>query len=342
MFVLPWIPSKKERVYYGGVVDDDGCFVPSSGWHEMVESGYDFDESLAEKCEENVVYIGCMHDVWGHAITDNLKKIWYLIDRKESRKLVYITVGNKPLPKYVFDIFQLVGVDLYKAVHITRVTKFKNVFVPNNSLINVNENRFYTKEFDCTIGRIIDKIPLCSDLPEKIYFTRSQLSSNRDIGEKSVESLFRKHGYTIIAPEKLSIQDQLKFLHNCKVFCSTEGSISHSSIFCRDGISVILIRKVDYVNPYTSFINDMRHFNCTFIKAHHSILSPVNYPWRGPFFLYKTKELASFFGCKFYRPYFLYASWYEYRWGLWTKLKNVFYKFRAIVGFRTRVRQWFQ
>lgn len=343
MYVLPWKPPEGKRICYGGVADDNHVFIPSSGWHEMIESGYEFNENGVVVCDNEAVYLGCLYYVWGHAITDNFKKAWYLLENPpKDRELVYITVGNTPLPQYVFDLFDLIGINLRQAVHITQITKYKNIIVPENSLVNNNEVRSYNQEFARTIQKLTSKIPIDNNSPAKIYFTRTRLKQNRDIGEKSVEHVFRKKGFAIIAPEMLSVVEQMALVRNCKVFASTEGSVSHSSIFCKPRTEIILVKKTDYINPYTSFINDMLDLKCTFIRAHHSVLAPQRTPWEGPFFLYKSRDLMSFCGGFFLRPYFMYFSWYEYRWKLWTRIKNAYYSLRAFCGIRTKISQWFR
>lgn len=343
MYVLPWIPSEGRRICYGGVADDNHVFIPSSGWHEMLESGYEFDDKDVVSRDKDAVYLGCLYHVWGHAITDNFKKVWYLFDNTPKNKdLVYITVGNKPLPQYVFDLFELIGIDLKQAIHITQITRYNNVIVPENSLVNKNEIREYNPQFELTINKITSRIPILKDSPSKIYLSRTRLTNNRDTGESSIERIFRERGFLIVSPEILSVKEQLSLVRNCQIFASTEGSISHSSIFCKPGTDIILIKKVDYVNPYTSFINDMLELKCTFIRAHNSVLTPQDRPWEGPFFLYRSKELMSYFNKCFWRPYFLYLSWYEYRWGLWTRIKKAYYSIKSFCRIRARIFQWFQ
>ena len=69
-YILPW-----RKQYGGGIVSLDGTFQLSSAWHENYQSGYDFNENEVIYRDERVIYIGCLYHIWGHAITDNLKKM---------------------------------------------------------------------------------------------------------------------------------------------------------------------------------------------------------------------------------------------------------------------------
>lgn len=334
-YILPWNNNPK-KIIGGGIVSFQGEFQQSSAWHEGCPSGYTFDSQEVQYRNECVVYIGCLYHIWGHAITDNFKKIWYLYNIKQNPKLVYITVNNTPLPPYVYELFELAGIDLHKAEHITHITRFKKIINPDNSIINFNEERYFSNEFTQIINKINSKIPPRN--VGKVYFTRTHLKQNRDIGEDKIEEVFRKKGYTIIAPEEYSIKEQLTILKNCTYFVATEGSISHSSIFCKPETEVILLRKINYVNPYSCFINQMRSLNVTYIDIHHSVLSPKEFPWRGPFYLYITYSLSRFIGrYGFHIPYFLHRSWYEYRYQLSERIKNGYYTLRAKIGIRSRL-----
>ena len=233
----------------------------------------------------------------------------YLYNIKQNLKLVYITVNNTPLPPYVYELFELAGIDLHKAEHITHITRFKEIINPDNSIININEERYFSNEFIQIINKINSKIPPRN--VGKVYFTRTHLKQNRDIGEDKIEEVFRKKGYTIIAPEEYS---------------------------CKPETVVILLRKINYVNPYSCFINQMRSLNVTYIDIHHSVLSPKEFPWRGPFYLYITYSLSRFIGrYGFHIPYFLHRSWYEYRYQLSERIKNGYYTLRAKIGIRSRL-----
>lgn len=335
------IPSEvcDGELYSGGIVSYDGEFQQSSAWHEGCRKNSKHTVNPPFR-DETVVYLGCLYHIWGHAITDNLKKIWYLRLHKQEHKCVYVTLNNAPLPQYIYELFALAGVNLSEAEHITETTKFKKIINPDNSIVNIDEERYYTDEYAQTIECIKSRIP--ETAVGKIYFTRTHLRNNRDIGEEHIEKLFRRKGYKIIAPEEYSIEEQLSMLKGCTAFAATEGSISHSSLFCKPETETTLLRKVDYINPYSCFINQMCLLNVTYIDVHHSTLSPRQYPWRGPFYLYITCGLSEYMGYYgIHIPYFMSVSWYEYRYNISRRIKEKFYAARAFCGIRTRIKKLF-
>ena len=337
------VPSKLHDgvLYSGGIVSSDDKFQKSSAWHEgCQQNGFYNSEHIVTR-KETVVYLGCLYHIWGHAITDNLKKVWYLRKHNQEHKIVYITYDNAPLPQYVYELFELAGINLNNAEHIKKVTKFEKVINPDNSIININEERYFKNEFIETIEHIKSQIT-ASDI-KKVYFTRTHLKKNRDIGEKQIEKFFLRKGYNIIAPEEHSIKEQLSILKGCTAFASTEGSISHSTLFCMHDTETCLIRKADFINPYSCFINQICSINVTYIDAHRSSIAPKLYPWRGPFYLYTTYWLSLFSGAHgIHMPYFLHRSWYEYRYNLSERIKDIYYRLRATLGIKTHIREFFK
>lgn len=138
-------------------------------------------------------------------------------------------------------------------------------------------------------------------------------SGFREFWEKSIERVFKKLGYRIIYPESLSVDDQITLLNNCKYFAATEGSISHSSIFCKPRTSVVIIRKSHLVYSYQLSINEMADLNVTYIDAHRSANLNKAVPYYGPFYLCINRNLERYVGHKIlHLPYWLDPMWYVY------------------------------
>lgn len=298
-YVLPSKDLWKDGKCFGGVVTNQGKFVESSAWHEGKRCDkYAFEATDAVCREETVIYMGFYNPCWGHAITDNLKKLWFLKTAeckqfiKDGAKLIYLTIDNQSMPSYIHRLFELAEVDLSSFELITDLSKFKRIIIPDNSFIADNGQRYFTRQYVETISEIkSNSKPEDIECPEKIYFTRTKLKNNRDIGEESIERVFRKKGYIIIAPEQHTVDTQIQMLMHCKSFAATEGSISHNTVFCKAGTGVAIIRKCNDVNKYQMAVNEVADVDVTYIDAHHSTRVPKNAPWVGPFFLSVNNNL---------------------------------------------------
>lgn len=178
-------------------------------------------------------------------------------------------------------------------VFVTQKTKVEFLVEPQDGMIIKGDSRYYYKEFKETLNVLRDRIPVRTESPEKVYFTRTLLKRGKDFGEKLVEDTFRKLGFTIIAPEKLSLEEQLILLRNCKYFATTEGSIAHNVIFCADGVNNIIIRKVCGLISYQFTLMDIRKANVTYIDSGITLFFLIAF-WYGPFLLCRRDNLIKF------------------------------------------------
>jgi hypothetical protein len=172
-----------------------------------------------------------------------------------------------------------------------------------------------------------------------LYYTRTALkdASKREIGEKSIEKLFKKRGFQVFSPETLPLEEQISLLIKCNRFAATEGSCSHASVFCNSSAEVIILRKVNNVNWYSPMISDFVGNRTVFVDANHSVMANKKAPVVGPFYLYVTKELSRFWGQKsFVVPLFFRPSYWNYR--CFFPIRREYYRLRAGIGLRRKLR----
>lgn len=320
--------SQKYVTLSGGVCKKDGSFISTTSFVEdLYDGSYRYDESIVVHKNCDAVFLGSWFPVYGHAITDSIKRLWFLFtqeyqDIQEKAKcsnkrieLVYVYLGGNliDLPDYMKTMITAIGVDVNSLVRITEVTEYDNVIIPDNSLIEYKNFRYYTPQFENLVERICDYCRTDKQYPSKIYLTRTAINDGKDFGEKALEEIFEKKGYHIVAPEKLSFQEQVDMMQHCSSLVATEGSVSHNALFCREGTSVVVLRKANIYNRYSIVINNMKKLDVTYIEANHTIKSRI--PWGGHFFLWSTKYLNQYLGEESKeRSRWLSPLWYRYLW----------------------------
>ena len=285
----------------GGVGTAEGVFIDGTHLHNGMGGIYQSDNYNTEKV--TAIYIGYLYNVWGHIITDNLKFLWFLyteefkeLKKHKEVKLIYISEGNIVFPKNMMELFNLADIDFNQFERVEKITKYSEIIVPDPCFFLKGSYRYYTTEYKAIIARIMSKIKFIEI--DKVYLTRTKLHDKRDFGEKRIENAFKKKGYKIISPERLSLKDQLSIYKSAKEIAVTEGSISHNALFMTEGSSLVLLKKANFFNTYQETINDIKHLNVTYIDAHLSCFVDINAPWFGPFFLYCNDHISDFLGCK--------------------------------------------
>ncbi len=288
-------------------ITQGGSFIDGSYLHvhHSAPESFRFSDSDDDICEsdEEVIYIGMLINIWGHCLTDCMKHLWIFLNEEERfRNLPLVYVTSRPgvrIPDNYWTMLKLLGVDMNRIREVSRNTRFRKVWLPDQCLWADDNN--YRRLCSPEYARLFDKITAAVPADtryDKVYFTRSRLTvHNRDYGEKSVEKVFEKLGYKVFSPERLSLTEMVAILKGCCSFAATDGSIAHNTLFLNRGTDCIFIRKADTVNSYQAPISQSRELNVTIIDANWSrFLYNKRAPWDGPFFVYCNRRLKRWAG----------------------------------------------
>lgn len=324
-WVAPYFEWNKS---IGCVIDKEGRAIKDSECLEWKECSDYYDLNDYEQEHKKVIFLGFLLTGFGHSYTDDLRKLWFLKTDQcsslinDGYELVYTTSWNKKIPSSVLDVFQLAGICIREAYHITRLSRFDEIIVPDNCFRATDYGRVYSREYECMIDTIKRTIPYLDKPFQKVYFTRTSFTrdSVKEYGEAGIESVFRNLGYRIVVPEDYSVIEQIQMARGCDFFAATDGSVAHMSLFCRPGANVVIINKANYLNFHQVMINEFADLNVTYIEAHHSSMANKDYPWWGPFYLCINHYLESFVGNTIsHHPYWAMFSYWKYS-------RNLFYR----------------
>lgn len=296
------LPYKKIRNKIGGgVVTKDNKYIENTALHTKNGSAYQVSDIV--ESNEKVIYLGMFVGIWGHCITDNLRRMWFLETKKYREKYSEYKLIYVPFPGFEFGenyktFLDILGIDYKNFIPISEVTRFDKVLIPDESFFTIDGNtRFFTEEYRLMINRVKNygKANQTKISFDKVYFTYARYAGYKQIGEYKLEGFFKKLGYEIIAPEQLTFLEQLNILINCKCFASTIGSCSHNIMFMQENSDVILIPRGNYLTGYQLAIDEVTNLNISYVDASLSILIDENCPWNGPFYYYISDELLSYF-----------------------------------------------
>lgn len=289
----------------GGIVDSNGKYIKSSSLHQGVGKPYT-PESI-QHSSETVIYLAMFYKIWGHDLTDNIRRVWFLksdVFKSEFKNcpIVYIpyrdgllTLDKQPSLKRLLEILEI---DTDRLRPITQPTQFDKIILPDGSFSSPhNPEKGFTKEYRDTIDCIRafaqkNKTPTSI---KKLYLFHGR---KEQIGEERIAEYFKSKGYAIVHPEELPLDDQLNLMINCEIFAAAGGSCAHNSLFLRDGTETILIpRAASQFGYYQEIINQVHPLSVNYIDSSLSIFSKTI--TKGHFFYLVSEQLKKFFGDKF-------------------------------------------
>lgn len=201
------------------------------------------------------------------------------------------------IDKYVFIVRKNEQIDLkgnyktfFELLHIAdkiefvnEPTAYREVIVPELSFYL---NRYYSQEFldlyeEVAQNAVFDP----SWIPQKkIYFTRSQLKNENDCdcGSEVFDNFFAKNGYTILAPEKLSLEETIFYVRHADVVATISGTIPHNMLFGHQGQELQILERCVVNNDWQVSVDRIMGLQTTYIDANIPIY-PVD--TSGPFLL---------------------------------------------------------
>lgn len=290
----------------GGVVTAFGDFLSNTGVHNDSTVGYEFSDDQVVLNNTDIIFLGMFNGVWGHNITDDLRRTWIAIadsykDLVSSCKFAYIPIDGFKFSDNFLKLLESIGITQDNLIPIKDITRFNTVYVPDECLYKLDTDvRWFTEEYRDLVSHIkeyfINKSDETTVKYEKIYFTYSKYKKNVSYGEKYFEKFFSALGYEIIAPEDYSLEDQIALLINCKSLVSTVGSCAHNCIFMSRGAELILIPRTYCLTGYQIALNEVNNLEVTWVDSSLSNHVRRNYPYMGPYCLAITTNLLKVFG----------------------------------------------
>jgi len=292
----------------GGLVTEKNKFLTNTGVHNDSTKAYPYDEQEVTYVDEEVVFLGMFNGVWGHNITDDLRRLWIVNDEKyrhllKDHKLVYIPIDRFRFSKSFLQLLECLGIDRTMLKAVSSLVKYRKVLLPDECFFKKEtEARYFTVEYNNLIKTIknycYDKSVGNSEPQnhKKIYFTYSKYKKNVSYGEKYLEDFFRNRGYSVVAPEDYDFFEQIYLLKNCDSLVTTVGSCSHNCIFLNDNAELVLIPRTYCLTGYQLALNEVNDLKITWLDSSFSDSVQRNYPYMGPYCLGITSNLLKFYG----------------------------------------------
>lgn len=308
-------------VGYAGLYEKSGNAIASSYYVRNVNLVTNFSVDGHEgvrTIEEPVFFLGKFNVCWGHCITDMLKFLWPFLELErypalKQCRIVYTTLSRTDqLPENYLAMLSGLGIDANRLVRVDQATVLRTCYFADECFwaeSGEEENEHcYASEYGAIINAICKGCSSAakSHAGRKIYLSRRSWNGwvKGEFGEQFIEDAFAAAGFDIVHPERLSFGEFVATMQNADEVASMECSTSHNALFMRPGAKLILLRKYNRVNLYQMTINQVKSLDVDYVDVYGTLnwaFVNSNQRGEGPFFVYVTKMLANYLGC---RPHF--------------------------------------
>lgn len=224
--------------------------------------------------DETVVFGGVLIDHFGHNLVDCLSRMWYFAKNTDTPyKFVFLMMTNHK--KYVKDFFQLAGLDEDRYEIITEATQFRRVIIPDQAVFSISSTAHpdWLLFFDKIKENIRKTLPAPN--ADKLYLTRTQLPEEKvfETNERYFERFFSERGYVCVAPEKLSLAEQINLIMNASSIVTTMGTLSHMMLFANQNANCTILLRTPSEIVYPQIIIDLlKGYTCSYVEVTKEIL----------------------------------------------------------------------
>ncbi|MBD5788314.1 glycosyltransferase family 61 protein [Cellulosimicrobium terreum] len=278
--ILPLRPSADGlHRWSGGVVDAYGTFVAGhrTGYthtkarHNVV-SAYPVPDDAAYRPETVIWGGGRDARHFGHFLTENLARLWYLVENPGLGLKVAFTNNGLSYDHPNVELFRRLGLRREDMIFVEEPTRFDAVVVPDQALYLTGE--MHLEHSRSTYDAIRDSVEPAG--VDKVYLTRRRLTPKaclRDVNEEMLEDFYASQGYEIVSPETLPLGEQISLMAGAREVACTLGTLSHQVLFCRDDVRLgIVLRDKRDPLPIQWTMNAMRDADCSVVDASLSFL----------------------------------------------------------------------
>ena len=281
--ILPARPIDEKDGYHcrGGVCDRDLNFVagynnlppPGKNGTYCIDEAYPIDRAELVHSDDEVIFSGILVCHFGHFLTDCLSRMWYIVQNlDDTRKVIFLMLKTsrlQELKNWVYQMLDLMGLSEDRVVILDKPTQFKSVTVPDQAA----RIKFdYTKEFLAPFEHVRSRVRPSNI--KKVFLTRSAnvVSLMHLCNQNYFEEFFRRRGFTVIAPETLSLTDQIALITGADEVVTFLGTLAHWSLFSHKGARWTFINRVDGIASRQCLINEAVGLDWCFVSAAMSFL----------------------------------------------------------------------
>lgn len=208
-----------------------------------------------QKRVERAVFGGWFHEQFGHFLTEDIVRMWYL--QYERDVDIYFFAMDQQccclVFKHILEFQDVMGFKTDQIKIITQPTLFDELVIPNRSIDQLLRPNYLLKQFNETLKWT----PSFVSTAKKVYFKRGDPRWNGEAmlsGEVEFEKYIETQGYNVVdlvKDEKCggrTVSDQFEYIRKAEVLIVPEGSAAYWTLLSENSNKrmVILSRRPEW------------------------------------------------------------------------------------------------
>ncbi len=205
-------------------------------------SAYHVEREEIKILDEDVIFGGVFVGHFGVFMAQCLSRFWYIVQHAESDKRIVILFTPSDRP-FHYEFLRLLDVPKERLCIIDQPTQFRSIIVPEMSVIALE---YYSPE--CLIPYQYIRKKIVPRDAKKVYLSKTRYDSKKKGGvitfnEMYFEKFFADRGYKVVAPEELTIEEQLSVVTGADEIVCMMSTLSHFAWFCKPNTKFIMLTR---------------------------------------------------------------------------------------------------
>ncbi|MDI6654034.1 glycosyltransferase 61 family protein [Gluconobacter japonicus] len=233
--------------------------------------------------DDPVIYIGRVNPHFGHFLINTLPRMWVLGSDEFSYRNIKIAFHSEVSIDYLLsleffsEIINLLKINVSDLIHINKNIVFKNVIIPESSLMEQTYVYTYYRKFCLSISKkILQDVDISNKKPG--YYSKDKLKSG--VGsfsnENEIVDIMSQNSIDIFRPETKSFREQIIWISTRSIIYGTAGSFLHSIIFSPCVPIVVALNPTSEINSNFELIDTVS--SCDSIYIHTKKIEFIDNP----------------------------------------------------------------
>ncbi|MGE0713959.1 MAG: glycosyltransferase 61 family protein [Alphaproteobacteria bacterium] len=176
--------------------------------------------------------VGNVHRHFGHMLLEGLSRLWALDEIARREKDLRFLVFEPTLALHAATLLERAGVPRDAIVHAPPAARVERLYAPDAAIAT---HSWLSPVLRPVWDRIAAR-PAAGRPPTGRYYLSRRSTANRPLeNEEEIEAIFAAHGYTVVEPERLGIEEQLALAAGAASLAGCVGSQLYLAMFQPQG-----------------------------------------------------------------------------------------------------------